>query len=407
MRRRTVPFVLLIFIATLGFVFESSLPGQSPAPTVQENSAPAQFAFGGNAAQNPAAFIGNLIFIPVRIDQGKPLLFELNSSAAATSVDPGFAPTGPNSAGAADSAIRNCVLTLPGVQLPMSVLAVVGNDTFSSQTGLLYQGTLGADFFNRLVIVVNYLRQTVQLYDPATFTYSGTGKSFPATFVGTAPLIRAKFEVPGHRSMEASFEVNTALDAAVVFSRAYTEAHRFSSWHFKTIAVSYPQLDAGAKIFLGRLKTFQLGPYTVQDPVAAFSQSNPVKGGDATVAGAIGADFLRRFNVIFDLPHKRLIIEPNLEFNKFAEEDMSGLSIVAKGSNLKTFEIVRVQPGTSAASNGIHEGDIIAGVDTEAAADMTLPALRNLFRQVGHKYKLLIERNGKTQEVVLEMKRLI
>ena len=94
MRRRTVPFVLLIFIATLGFVFESSLPGQSPAPTVQENSAPAQFAYGGNAAQNPAAFIGNLIFIPVRIDQGKPLLFELNSSAAATSVDPGFAPTG-------------------------------------------------------------------------------------------------------------------------------------------------------------------------------------------------------------------------------------------------------------------------------------------------------------------------
>ena len=102
-------------------------------------------------------------------------------------------------------------------------------------------------------------------------------ESFPATFVGTAPLIRAKFEVPGHRSMEASFEVNTALDAAIVFSSAYTDAHRFSSWHFKTIAVSYPQLDAGAKIFLGRLKTFQLGPYTVQEPVAAFSQSNPVR----------------------------------------------------------------------------------------------------------------------------------
>src|SRR3984957_1108238 len=407
MRRRTVPFVLLIFFATLGSVFESSLPGQSPAPAAQENSAPAQFAYGGDAAQNPAAFIGNLIFIPVRIDQGKPLLFELNSSAAATSVDPGYAPTPSNSPGVTDSVIRNCLLTLPGVRLPMSALAVAGKDNFASQTGLLYQGTLGADFFKRLVIVVDYLRQTVQLYDPDTFKYSGTGKSFPATFVGTAPLIHAKFEVAGHRPLEAGFEVNSALDAAIVFSKAYTEAHRFSSWRFRTIAVSYPQLDAGAKIFLGRLKSFQLGPYTVQEPVAAFSQSNPVKGGDATVAGAIGAGFLRRFTVIFDLPHQRIIIEPNLEFNKFAEEDMSGLSIIAKGSNLKTFEIVRVQPGTSAASNGIHEGDIIAGVDTEAAADMTLPALRNLFRQVGHKYKLLIERNGKTQEVVLEMKRLI
>jgi PDZ domain-containing protein len=407
MRRRTAPFVLLIFIATLGFVFESTLPGESPVPTSQENSSPARFAYGGNAAQNPAAFIGNLIFIPVRIDQGKPLLFELDSSAAATSLDPGYAPTVSTSAGATDSAIRNCVLTLPGVQLPMSALAFAGKSAFGSQTGLVYQGTLGADFFNRLVIVVDYLRQTVQFYDPATFTYSGTGKSFPVTFLGSAPLIHAKFEVSGHKPREASFEVNTALDAPLVFSSAYTEAQRFSSWRFKTISVSYPQLDAGAKIFLGRLKTFQLAPYTVQEPVAAFSQSNPVKGGDATVAGAIGAGFLRRFTVIFDLPHQRIIVEPNLEFNKFAEEDMSGLSIVAKGPNLKTFEIVRVQPGTSAASNGIHEGDIIAGIDTEAAADLTLPAVRNLFRQVGHKYKLLIERNGKTQEVVIEMKRLI
>jgi len=33
--------------------------------------------------------------------------------------------------------------------------------------------------------------------------------------------------------------------------------------------------------------------------------------------------------------------------------------------------------------------------------------VRDLFRQVGHKYKLAIERNGETQEVVIEMKRLV
>ena len=56
---------------------------------------------------------------------------------------------------------------------------------------------------------------------------------------------------------------------------------------------------------------------------------------------------------------------------------------------------------------GVHEGDVIAGVDEEPAADMTLTAVRELFRQVGHKYKLLIERNGKTQEIVIQMRRLI
>jgi PDZ domain-containing protein len=407
MRRRDASFVALIFMAMTGLALQPALPGQSPAGASQENTEPARFAYGGNAAQDPAAFFGNLIFLPVRIDQGKPLLFELDSTAIATSVDAASVPDASASVAASVPAIRNCVLALPGVELPTSSLFVAGKNDFGLQMGMPYHGTLGADFFNRLVIVVNYLRQTVQLYDPATFTYSGQAKSFPVTFLGTAPLIHAKFDVSGHRSLEANFEVNTALDAAIVFSSAYTEAHRFSSWHFKTIPVSHPELDAGAKIFLGRMKSFQLGPYTIDEPVAAFSQSNPVKGGDATVAGVLGAGFLRRFNVIFDFPHKRMIFEPNLEFNKFAEEDMSGLSIVAKGPNLRTFEILHVQPGTPGASAAIHEGDIIAGIDQEPAADMTLNAIRNLFRQVGHKYKLLIERNGKTQEVVIEMKRLI
>jgi len=404
MRRHA--FLMAFVFTTISFGLQLSSSGQSPATTAQENTAPARFAYGGNAAQNPAAFIGNLIFLPVRIDQGKPLLFELDSSASATSVDPSYAPNASTSANSG-AFVPNCVLALPGVQLPMRALTVAGKKDFGLQMGMPYYGTLGADFFDRLVVVVNYLRQTVQLYDPATFAYSGSGKSFPLTFAGTAPLIRAKFELSGHKSLEANFEVNTALDAAIVFSSAYTEARRFSSVRFKTVASSYPQLDGGAKIFLGRLKIFQLGPYVVEEPAAAFSQSNPSKGSDPTLAGAIGAGFLRRFTVVFDFPHQRMILEPNLEFNKFAEEDMSGLSIVAKGANLRTFEIVRVQPGSPGAAAGIHEGDIIAGIDEEPAADITLNAVRDLFRQVGHKYKLVIERNGKTQEVVIEMKRLV
>jgi hypothetical protein len=402
MRRHA--FLMVFIFATFIFALQVASPG--PSPAAQENKAPARFAYGGNAAQNPAAFIGNLIFLPVRIDQGKPLLFELDSSATTTSIDPSSAP---NASASADSgaALANCVLALPGVELPMRVLPVVGKRDFGLQMGIPYYGTLGADFFNRLVVVVNYLRQTVQLYDPASFTYSGPGKTFPLTFAGSMPLIRAKFELSGHKSLEANFEVNTALDPAIVFSSAYTEARRFSSVHFKTVASSYPDLDGGAKIFLGRLKLFQLGPYVVEDPVAAFSQSSPAKGSDPNLAGTIGAGFLRRFTVVFDLPHQRMILEPNLDFNKFAEEDMSGLSIIAKGTNLRTFEIVRVQPGSPGAAAGIQEGDIIAGIDEEPAADITLNAVRELFRQVGHKYKLVIERNGKTQEVVIEMKRLV
>jgi len=111
--------------------------------------------------------------------------------------------------------------------------------------------------------------------------------------------------------------------------------------------------------------------------------------------------------VIFDFPHQRIILEPNLQFNHSIDEDMSGLSLVAKGANLKTFEVVQVQPGTPAADAGIRQGDVIAAMDDEAAADLTLSAIRDLFRQVGHEYKLLIDRKGQSLTISIKMHRLI
>jgi hypothetical protein len=398
-----------MFICTLvlSFSLEPALRGQSTETAAQENTAPARFKYSGSAAQAPATFIANLLFLPVRIDLGKPSLFELDSTAAATSVDPSRVTDAALPIDGSKTNIQNCVLNLPGVELPMSNLAVAAKKDFAAQMGMPYEGTLGGDFFARFVVVVDYSRQTIQLYDPATYTYSGAAKGVQGTFAGTIPIVKAKVSIPGQKTLEADFVVNTALDFPIVFYRAFADDHRISSAHFKTVSASYPSVDGGAKILLGRLKTIQLGGYTIEDPVAAFSQSNPPSGQSKNIAGAIGAGFLKRFLVIFDFPHQRIILEPNLQFNKFAEEDMSGLSIIAKGPGLRTFEIVRVQPGTPGAAAGIHEGDVIAGIDDEPAADITLTSIRDLFRQVGHKYRLLIDRNGKTQEIAILMRRLI
>jgi C-terminal processing protease CtpA/Prc len=96
-----------------------------------------------------------------------------------------------------------------------------------------------------------------------------------------------------------------------------------------------------------------------------------------------------------------------LQFNHSIDEDMSGLALVAKGANLKTFAVVQVQPGTPGADAAIQQGDVIVAVDDEAAADLTLAAIRDLFRQIGHEYKLLIDRKGQSLTISIKMHRLI
>lgn len=404
------PFLALLF-ASIGMPPPRGAQASSAAG--QQASPPARFAFGGNAAQIPADFVRNLIFVPVRVNGSKTFLFELDSAAATSSIDPeratqlGISLQTARSTSDSHGAVQNAVLELPGLQIPMPLLPAVSRQRFAEQTGQPSLGILGKDFFDRVVIEVDYVRQTVQLYDPSVFTYSGQGKSFPISFAGETPLLRAKAEIAGHKTVDADFVPDTALDSGIVFYRAFTDSERISAAHFKTVSASYPEIDDGAKILLGRLKGFQIGPYAVESPVAVFSQSNSSATASKKIAGAIGSDFLRRFTVIFDFPHQRIILEPNLQFNHSVEEDMSGLSLIAKGANLKTFEIVQVQPGTPAADAGIRQGDVIVAVDDEAAADLTLAAIRDLFRQVGHEYKLLIDRKGQSLTVSTKMHRLI
>lgn len=406
-------FVLLFASAGLRSPLEGQVSGTA-VPQAPSPAPPARFAFGGNAAQIPADFVRNLIFLPVRVNGSRTFLFALDSSAATSSIDPERAArldvklqaTG-TGADSSPASARDVLLELPGLQIPMTSLPELSRQKFSEQTGQPSLGVLGKDFFDRVVIEVDYARQTVQLYDPSVFTYSGTGKSFPLSFAGDVPLLRAKAEISGHKTVDADFVLDTGLDSAIVFYRAFTDSERISAAHFKTVPACYPEIDDGAKVLLGRLKGFQIGQYAVETPVALFSQSESGVTADKKIAGAIGANFLRRFTVIFDFPHQRVILEPNLQFNHSVDEDMSGLSLIAKGANLKTFEVVRVQPGTPAADAGIQPGDVIAAVDDEAAADLTLSALRDLFRQIGHEYKLLIDRKGQSLTVSVKMHRVI
>jgi hypothetical protein len=408
MNRRRAKYLIGCSILLCGWaarpsqtVQQSAKPAPSAAPVAPRDPTAARFSFQGDAAQIPAVFLRNLIFMPVRVNGGKPVLLELDSAAEKSAIDRKVAGD------TASNALQYAVLALPGVQVPFLTLPVISREDFAQQVGQPYQGTLGRDFLDRVVVEIDYHRQTVQLYDPSVFTYSGQGKSFPLTFAGPVPLLRAKFEAAGHRSRTEDFALDTALDSGVIFYRGFTDAAKISAAHFKSEPASYPEVDGGAKIFLGRLKTFAIGPYELEDIVGDFTQEQTKQGAGKNIAGAIGSNFLRRFTVIFDFPHQRVILDPNVQLNHDTDEDMSGLSIIAKGPNLKLFEVVAVQPGTPGAHEGIVPGDVIAGIGDEAAADLTLEAVRDLFRQVGYQYKVLLDRKGQTVTVSLQMRRRI
>ena len=101
----------------------------SAAPQATTAAPPARFAFGGNAAQIPADFVRNLIFLPVRVNGSRTFLFALDSSAATSSIDPEQAArldvklqAGNAGADSSSAFARDVLLELPGLQIPMASL---------------------------------------------------------------------------------------------------------------------------------------------------------------------------------------------------------------------------------------------------------------------------------------------
>jgi hypothetical protein len=398
--KRTAKFTIVAgtLLLCAGLASKPVLRAQNSAAAPAPGAATVRFAFGGNVAELPAQFVDNLVFVPVRVNQGQPSMFQLDTSAAVSSIDPARAAE----LGVAN--LRSPVLNLTDVDFSLAQLGSQANTDFGRRLGRGYEGTIGNDIVSGAVIEIDYGRQTVRLYDPASYHYKGVGKGFPLTMRDGMPAVRAKVDVAGRKSGEALFVINTALDVPLLISDHFANQRHFFSSHLKTVPLAPGELGVGGRAVLGRIEYFEIGRYQIQAPLAAFAEGN-LSGDDSQITGEIGGGMLRRFTVTLDYASHLAYFDGNSEIHADDHEDMSGISVAATGPGLRTLEIVQVRPGSPGAEAGVQKGDVIEGVDDEAAADISVTAVRELFRNVGHKYKLLINRDGKTMTINVTMHR--
>ena len=68
MKRSTTIGIAVVVVVCAGLALRPASRAQTSAAPAQQPAASARFAFGGNVAQVPAEFIGNLVFLPVRVN---------------------------------------------------------------------------------------------------------------------------------------------------------------------------------------------------------------------------------------------------------------------------------------------------------------------------------------------------
>jgi membrane-associated protease RseP (regulator of RpoE activity) len=146
---------------------------------------------------------------------------------------------------------------------------------------------------------------------------------------------------------------------------------------------------------LTTLKTFSLGPFRFrQIPTYIFEDAYDVTS-YPQLAGLIGNDLLRRFNLIINYDRSEIYILPNTSFHQPFDYSYSGVSIALMQGKIVVMDVMTDSPAERA---GFKAGDIILAINGDSGQN--LQVYQGLLRTIGPRVKVLVQRDSREPEML-------
>jgi predicted aspartyl protease len=303
--------------------------------------------------------------------------------------------------------VSGATIRLPGVELPATMLVAIPLDQVALKSGHPCDGVIGAPFFDRAVVEVDYARSRLVLHDPAATRPAGKGTTLPLTFDRNLPYVTARLTPPGGEPVEGRYVIDTGSTMSLILSPGFVTETKALERAPRTLKIQMGGVGGLSEQALGRVEKFELGPYALARPTAAFRAAGPGAIGEENSHGNIGGEVLRRFKVTFDYPRKQVTLEPAAAFNEPFEADMSGLVVSSADDAPHALRVVIVQEDSPAAERGVRVGDVLATVDGAPVTRSGLVDVRRRLREAGRTVRLGLVRGGEALDVTLTTRRLL
>lgn len=320
----------IAFVTCTGFLlWPVPLRAQQPTrrPPGQKSHAPAtkvQFDLGNSTLGIPLEIDNNLILVRVNVNNSKPLKFIFDTGASISVIhsrraaELGLKAQGQFSGDATGGRIQGS--TTEAVELSVQGAKVsdlkIASFAFPTPPGFDFDGVLGCDFIKQFVVEIDYLKRFMNLYNPRTYRYLGRSNSIPLILIGrNTPLVHAKILLAGRAPVNAKLEVDTGGDNAILVNSPFAKKHKLSEAMQNTTQDARNGAGGNQQVITGRANAVKLGSFTLNDVPVQLSLDTEGAGASTENDGLIGGEIFRRFKVILDFSRKRMILEPNKNFN--------------------------------------------------------------------------------------------
>ena len=278
-------------------------------------------------------------------------------------------------------------LHLGGITIDSLSLQVVDYDLLSSIYGEKIDGIIGYSFFSRYLVKVDYDQLKMDIYTRGPVVYPKGGFLLRPRVYGL-PMLEG--QMMDARAIRSRFYFDTGAGLCLLFSSSFTsDSAVFSPKRKKPVHIQGAGLGGKMRMQLTTLKTFSLGPFQFrQIPTYVFEDAYDVTS-YPQLAGLIGNDLLRRFNLILNYDRSEIYILPNTAYDQPFDYSYSGVSIALIGGRIVVTDVMPESPGEKA---GFKEGDMVLSVNGDTKQD--LQVYQGLLRTIGPRVKVLVQRDG-------------
>lgn len=301
---------------------------------------------------------------------------------------------------------------LKGITCERLPFLILSNDVLnlSGYVGMPIHGLLGSDIFRSFVVEIRPQDQQVVFHNPETYRVPRGNKwtRVPLDIEGNKTYVTVPVALSDSLTLPLKLVLDTGAGHALSIETSSDPRLKVPPKHLRT------QLGRGLNGYingyLGRVQALQLGKYKVPSLITSFPDAADVaQRADVFRNGNLGFELLKRFVVVIDYTHNRLLLRPNLTFRDPFEHDMAGFEIVASGTELRRYLVTRILPDSPAAAAGLETNDELVSVNLIPTSQLNLTQVSNLFRSYDGRIMLLVLRrpSGKLFTTALQLRRRI
>lgn len=354
------------------------------AALVKPKSQVNDFSINGTSSSTSVPFdlIDNHVYLDVMLDGKGPYRFVFDTGGSNT-IDPavakdinavglGSAQDSGTGAGTESSSYATVdSLKIGNAVLRHQVFSVEPiRKGFGAAAGERVDGLIGFEVLARYLATFDYAGRTITLAMPGAASASGADVVHFVLF-GTIPQIGCAID-----GIPSECTIDTGEGGSVNFFVPFIDDHPavVPATH-SAVGVNGYGVGGGHRGFMGRLRSLQVGGFTLHDLVAGYSTQKQGIFASPFIAANLGGSVWQRFTVTFDYAAETMALQPNASIGERDGYDRSGMLLINNAGKIVVFA---VRQGTPAAEAGLAKDDVILSID--GVAPQSLEQVRHALR---------------------------